>query len=405
MLVTGHGGRWTLEDRFVSAWQYLPVEVPVGAYALRAELAYERSGAVMDLGCVGAAGFRGWLGGARRSFVITADAATPGYLPGELEPGTWQIMIGLHRVPPGGANYRVTVEVSSTPGELQPPTAPPDVPPVTDRPARRELPATGGRRWLAGDLHTHTVHSDGVMTVPELARFATSRGMDFLAVTDHNTISHHRELPAAAAAHGIVLIPGQEVTTELGHAGALGDVGWIDFREPPDAWLDATEQAGGLLSVNHPIGGHVSWATPMRRRPPLIEVWHWSWLDLHWTNTLGWWMAWDQTAIPVGGSDWHRPGSDAPPGTPTTWVESEADDPAAVLAAIAAGRTAISADRDGAVLFRVGDELVASGADGAILTGPDGPKARVRGPLASFPGADGCHRLVDPTGATLALVG
>ena len=39
----------------------------------------------------------------------------------------------------------------------------------------------------------------------------------------------------------------------------LGDVGWIDSVEPPDAWLEATEQRGGLLSVNHPIGGHVSW--------------------------------------------------------------------------------------------------------------------------------------------------
>jgi hypothetical protein len=29
----------------------------------------------------------------------------------------------------------------------------------------------------------------------------------------------------------------------------------------------------------------------------------------------------------------------------------------------------------------------------------------VRGPLARFPAAAGCHRLVDPTGATLALVG
>jgi len=48
---------------------------------------------------------------------------------------------------------------------------------------------------------------------------------------------------------------------------------------------------------------------------------------------------------------------------------------------------------------------VASAADGAILTGPDGPKARVRGPLAKFPAAPGCHRLVDPTGATLALTG
>jgi hypothetical protein len=405
MVVTRHGGRWTLEDRFASAWQYLPVEVPPGACALRAEFEYERSGAIMDLGCLGPGGFRGWSGGARRSFVITADAATPGYLPGELEAGTWQVVIGLHRVPPGGADYRVTVQVSSTPGELAPEPPPEDLPPLTDRPPRRELPASAGRRWLAGDLHTHTVHSDGAMTVPELARFAAGRGMEFIAVTDHNTVSHHRELPAAAAAHGIVLVPGQEVTADLGHANALGDIGWIDFREPPDSWLEETERSGGLLSVNHPIGGHVSWALPMKRRPPLLEVWHWSWLDTHWTTPLGWWLAWDPAAIPVGGSDWHRPGSDAPPGSPTTWVESEADDPVAVLAAVRSGRTAISASRDGPVLLRVGDELVASGADGTILTGPDGPRARVRGPLAKFPAADGCHRLVDATGGTVALTG
>ena len=83
------------------------------------------------------------------------------------------------------------------------------------------------------------------------------------------------------------------------------------------------ERAGGLLSVNHPYGGQVSWIAPMKRRPPLLEVWHWSWLDTRWTMPLGWWRAWDPTAIPVGGSDWHRPGSDAPPGSPTTWVETE----------------------------------------------------------------------------------
>jgi len=403
-VVVRHAGRWTLEDRFASAWQYLPVEIPPGACALRAELEYERSAAaIMDLGCLGAAGFRGWSGGARRSFVITPDAATPGYLPGELEPGLWQIMIGLHRIPPAGADYRVTVQVSSTPGELALDPPPEDLPPLTERPPRRELPAAAGRRWLAGDLHTHTVHSDGVMTVPELARFAAGRGLDFLAVTDHNTISHHRELPGAAAAHQITLVPGQEVTAETGHAGALGPMGWVDFREPPDAWLEAAEQAGGLLSVNHPIGGHVSWAVPMKRRPPLLEVWHWSWLDTAWTTPLGWWLAWDPAAIPVGGSDWHRPGSDAPPGSPTTWVEAEAADPDAVLAAIRAGRTAISAGRGGPVLLRAGDELVACGADGTILTGPDGPKARVSGDLARFPGATGCHRLTDPAGATQAL--
>jgi hypothetical protein len=405
MGVTHHAGRWTLEDRFCSAWHYLPVEVPAGACALRVELEYERSGAVMDLGCLGPAGFRGWSGGARREFVICHDSATPGYLGGELEPGTWRVVIGLHRVPPGGAEYRLTAEVSSTPGELAPGPPPEMLPPLEARPAPRALPAFNGMRWLAGDLHSHTVHSDGAMTVPELARFAAGRGLDFLAITDHNTISHHAELRTASAAHGIALIAGQEVTTEVGHAGALGEVGWIDFREPPDAWLEATEQAGGLLSVNHPIGGNVSWAAPMKRRPPLVEVWHWSWLDTSWTTPLGWWLAWDPSAIPVGGSDWHRPGSDAPPGSPTTWVAAEAAEPAAILDAIAAGRTSISADRNGPVLLRAGDEFVACDADGTILAGPDGPKARIRGQLAKFPAADGFHRLLTTAGATVALTG
>jgi hypothetical protein len=403
MVITRHSGRWTLEDRFGSPWHYLPFEVPPGACALQVELDYEGSGAIIDLGCLGSAGFRGWSGSVRRSFVITADTATPGYLPGEPEDGQWQVMIGLHRLPLEGADYRLTIEVSTTPGELAPDDPPDDMPPLDDRPPRRVLPALPGHRWLAGDLHTHSVHSDGVMTVPELARFAAGRGMEFIAITDHNTVSHHAELPAAARVHAITLLPGQEVTTDAGHANAFGDVGWIDFRRPPDDWLEACERAGGLLSVNHPFGGELAWTAPMKRRPPLLEVWHWSWLDLRWTLPFSWWQMWDPTAIPVGGSDWHRPGSDAPPGSPTTWVEAEDADPAAVLAGIAAGRTALSARRDGAVLLRVGDEFVASEADGTVLYGPRGPQARVRGQLAKFPAADGCHRLVDPAGATVAL--
>jgi hypothetical protein len=246
------------------------------------------------------------------------------------------------------------------------------------------------------------VHSDGGLTVPELAVLAVERGLDFLAVTDHNTISHHAELAGAAARYGITLLPGQEVTTEGGHAGALGEVGWIDFRREPDDWLDATEARGGLLSINHPFAGHVSWTRPMRRRPPLAEVWHPTWFDKRWTIPFGWWVAWDAAAIPVGGSDWHRP-ADAPPGCPTTWVECDASEPGDVLDGLRAGRVALSAERDGPVLLRHDGDLVAVEADGTILAGPHGPSARVRGDLARLPGAAGPHRLLDGSGATLAL--
>jgi hypothetical protein len=399
-----HTGRWTLEDRFASPWHYLPVEIGPGTAGLRVELEYEPAGGtVLDLGCLGPRGFRGWSGSARESFVITPDAATPGYLPGELEAGTWQVMIGVHRVPPGGVRYHLLAQATPLSTGLRPPATAAAPPVPRQRPPRRALPASQGRRWLAGDLHTHTVHSDGVLTVQELAVLAVERGLDFIAVTDHNTVSHHRELPAAAGRYGITLLPGQEVTTDRGHAGALGDIGWIDFRREPDDWLDATEAGGGLLSINHPFAGDVSWVHPMRRRPPLIEVWHWSWLDLRWTTPLSWWLAWDATAIPVGGSDWHRPGSDAPPGRPTTWVECAGDEPGDIIDGLRRGLVAISAERDGPVLLRHDGDLVAVEADGLTLAGPQGPCARVRGDLARLAGAAGTHRLLDPGGATLAL--
>ena len=148
-----HAGRWTLEDRFASPWHYLPVEVPPGTGALRVELDYERAGGtVLDLGCFGPGGFRGWSGSARDSFVISRDAATPGYLPGELEAGTWQVMIGVHRVPPDGVGYRLTAQTvgPSLGPALGSAPAPPTPPAPRDRPPRRILPAGVRFRAAAG---------------------------------------------------------------------------------------------------------------------------------------------------------------------------------------------------------------------------------------------------------------
>jgi PHP domain len=398
-------GTWTIEDMMASPLRYLPVEVAPGTAALRVTLSYPRdSGAVLDLGCFGPSGFRGWSGGARSSFVISAAGATPGYLAGEVTAGLWDVAIGLYRVPAEGVAYEVTAEAIGAAEAAGWLPGAPAVPVPGERPARRALPAASGRRWLAGDLHAHTVHSDGAMTVPELAAHAVSRGLDFLAVTDHNTVSHHRELGPASAAYGVTLVPGQEVTTPRGHAGVLGDTGWIDFRTSADAWLDAAERGGGLMSINHPFAGDVSWLHSMTRRPPLLEVWHWSWLDPTWTTPLSWWQAWDPSAIPVGGSDWHRPGSDSPLGTPTTWVECDDETGVeGVLGGLRAGRVAISASRNGPVLLRHDGGFAAVGADGLLLANPEGPYRRVAGDVAHLPGQSGYHRLITPSGATVAL--
>ena len=142
----------------------------------------------------------------------------------------------------------------------------------------------------------------------------------------------------------------------------------------------------------------------VERRPPLLEVWHWSWLDPTWTTPLSWWQAWDPSAIPVGGSDWHRPGSDSPLGTPTTWVECDDDSGVAgVLEGLRGGRVAVTASRNGPILLRHDGGFAAIGADGLLLADPDGPYRRIVGDVVRLPGRPGYHRLVTPLGATVAL--
>jgi hypothetical protein len=372
-----------MADRADGIMRSLPVDVAPGTAALTVELRYPSQLGVLDLGCEGPNGFRGWSGGARTRFTLSAGWATPGYLAGELEPGQWNVLLRLHRIPPDGLEYEVVASTTD-----QQPAAPDQAaaPPVPQRPPRRDIPAVDGMRWLAGDLHSHSVHSDGMSTVAELAALAAGRGLDFLAVTDHNTVSHHAELPATGRAYAIALLPGQEVTTDRGHANAFGSIGWVDFRRPAADWVAAVERDGGLLSINHPLGGDCAWRHPLPVHPPLAEIWHSGWFDRTWGAPLAWAQAWGPDVIPVGGSDYHRPGNDGLPGEPTTWVLT---DPAAepergLLDGLRSGQVAVSAGPGEPVLLRIGDELLALDADGTVLTAPDGSQRVVRGDRARF---------------------
>lgn len=399
MATTIHRGRWTLGDRLARSVRELPVDVPPGTAALTVELAYGAApDRVLDLGCMGASGFRGWSGGARTGFTITAEWATPGYLPGELESGTWHVLLRLHRVPPEGLAYELTASTTSTrpPRPASAPLPPPPIPPP-----HRDLPSVTGRRWLAGDLHAHTVHSDGELTVTELACLAAERGLQFLAVTDHNTVSHHAELPAAATHAGITLLPGQEVTTDLGHANVLGPVGWVDFREPADIWMATAHERDGVFSINHPLGGDCAWRLALARPPETAEIWHGgSWLDRRWGGPLAWLHAWERPPVAVGGSDFHMRAQGRLPGEPTTWVLADGDD---VIGAIRAGRTAVSAGPDAPVLLRVGDEMLALDADGLVFVRPGGAAEVVRGDRTLLPAGDGLHRLETYENEVVAL--
>lgn len=375
----------TLDDQAAHRYYEVPFELR-GASSVEVRIDFDDTRGVVDLGCLGAHGWRGWSGGARRRFAITATAATPGYVPGELEDGRWAVVLGLHALPADGLDVEVTIR---TPASAPPDTEPGPEPVAVDGPPRgsaRGLPAPDGLTWYAGDMHAHSVHSDGSQSIDWLAARAAASGLDFLAVTDHNTVSHHPRLPAIGARHGVGLIPGQEVTTARGHANAFGDIGWIDFREPASAWVREVAGRGGLLSVNHAIDADCAWLHPLEDHPVLLEVWHTSWFrDLAQTGILGFWQAWGP-AIPIGGSDFHRPdrsGRDVI-GAPTTWVAATDPSPEAILAAVGAGRTSLSAGPDAPVLLRVGDELLALGAEGTVLVDASGRRTPIHADRASL---------------------
>ncbi|MBZ4333769.1 PHP domain-containing protein [Corallococcus sp. AS-1-12] len=62
------------------------------------------------------------------------------------------------------------------------------------------------------DLHSHTTASDGQYPPSELVARAAAAGVTVLAVTDHDTVAGLQEAKAAAAAHGVELVPGIELS-------------------------------------------------------------------------------------------------------------------------------------------------------------------------------------------------
>ncbi|MGT2462648.1 hypothetical protein [Sinomonas atrocyanea] len=137
----------TVEDQAEGPYVEVPFEVH-GARSLEVVLDYDTSSAVIDLGCEGPEGWRGWSGGAKERFVITADSASGGYLAGELEDGVWKVVLGLHRLPAEGVEAILDIHLPAT-GGVEPEPAPPRPAPEA-RGRRRDLPSSSGLTWFAG---------------------------------------------------------------------------------------------------------------------------------------------------------------------------------------------------------------------------------------------------------------
>ncbi len=183
---------------------------------------------IIDLGLVAPDGTQvGASGSDKTEIWVSETQATPGYQPARLTAGEWQILVGAYKVAPGGVN--VVYELEFVPKQL---------------------------RLLKGDLHTHTLASDGVLTAEELGWRALRHGLDFLAITDHNQMVSRDALPHIP---GLTVIPGMEWTHYQGHANFLGvdrpyeGTFFTNTQEEARARFDSARERGALITLNHPL--------------------------------------------------------------------------------------------------------------------------------------------------------
>ncbi len=386
-------GTATPEDVRRSPYLYLPFPVPPRTERLHVSYQYSDPvtapfgmgpGNTVDIGIfdsrghdfIEAPGFRGWSGSTKPEFFLAPHEATPGYIRGPLFPGDWNIMLGFERVQPEGVRYdvRVDLTLADRPDASGPGAKGPD--PTTGTTAARPAAKAkgesrpGGRpsgRWVRGDLHCHTIHSDGLNSVDDLVHSAIERGLDFLAVTDHNTNTHHEELDRLSHLP-ITLIPGEEVTTYWGHANMWGLREWVEFRCADEESMRSVQQfvlqKGGLISVNHPKSVGPPWLFEGLDGYPCMEVWQAPWRFYNWESLERWddMLRRGQRVIAVGGSDVHsippaRPMHPHGLGNPTTWVYAEGGpSEESILEGIGKGHVFVCDDPSGAQLILTADE-------------------------------------------------
>ncbi len=68
---------------------------------------------------------------------------------------------------------------------------------------------------MRADLHTHTTASDGELDPGELVVLAAQRGLQLLAVSDHDTTAGYEFAREAGNRHGVQIVPAVELSTTV----------------------------------------------------------------------------------------------------------------------------------------------------------------------------------------------
>ncbi len=186
-----------------------------------------------------------------KTVVIGLDHASLGGVAGEIPAGHW----ALHLYNLDGEDrshspfqYRVAITADDTP-LVKDDAALIRLPLVPNLNAGHDIifdysamknPASG---WYRGDMHAHTILSDGHNTLEAAVEIIESQQLDFIFLTEHN-ICH----PALPDCQRTLVLPGIEVTTDKGHFNVHGPQRGLVMR-------DADCSSAALISQGLEIAG------------------------------------------------------------------------------------------------------------------------------------------------------
>ncbi len=297
---------------------------------------------IIDLGLVSPDGKQAGASGSDKDhFFINGKSATPGYLSQPLTPGEWMILAGAYKIAPEGVT--VTYELTFI---------------------------TKQRKLLIGDIHTHTLGSDGVFTLEELATHAKRQGLDFLAITDHNQMVSSDVLTRIP---DVTMIPGVEWTHYRGHANFLGvdhpyDVPFFtnDDEAMQEIFTTAHER-GALIVINHPQDDSCGFRFDLSSVPfDLFEIWNGPMRESNLRAVAMWhqMLASGQKVPAVGGSDYHRDQLFQILGGPCMGVYAGSDAPEDILNALKTGDSFITFSPSGPLVdLAIGDVKIGGTAE------------------------------------------
>ncbi|MAU12182.1 MAG: phosphotransferase [Anaerolineaceae bacterium] len=280
---------------------------------------------------------------------INGVYSTPGIGSWPIQPGTWTVFVAAHRIlPPDNVTYEITITLSDEPVTITAPEYD-----GSQRVAKAEL------GWYRGDLHAHTIHSDGSWDIPEFTAYMRGLGLDFVTLSDHNTVTglpQHR----SQTEDGFLAMGGMELSTFNGHMLALGGDSLYEWRLNISEGMDVNRimkqviDQGDMLIIAHPMSIDEPFCSGCMwqfedARPGValgVEIWNGFW---HLFNEEGLqqyylWLTLGNKLVCTSGTDIHRePPANIPRRVGFNVVYAEALSEQAILDAVRKGHSYVSA--------------------------------------------------------------